>query len=590
VITRASGTSSILPQQALQLATLNVKPPAQTALGPIFVELCVNDKSGKPVAERLHIFGSDNTFVWPFDGLLRNTGPDSDDQSLIASGPQIIRVLWIQDANEERYQDVAWSLRRFGIRSTHIPATPEALEKAMTGNYDAIWLGEGDYKKATSLAARLGPRSLGILTQAVATGVGLGVEGGWGGYADAGLDGTTLADILPVTFVGSGNTARRGSSAVKVANPAHPLISGDLGASFPKVSGYNQVRAKDKGDVVLETTGGDSLLVASNQGKARVLAYTSGVVGSNGWVNYPMVDDYEGQNIDWGWSLESWSGFPFFMARLLFWLAGASSEIVSDISIPGKDNRLVRPVRRTQLEIRPGATRIEGVDETLDLELKNTGKMTALFCEPHPLLEYRTDITILNNHAFVPPGETRPITLRAPVKPGLSLAQIGWRLSCWNAEDISIQPNEDVLLSLGRRDAMCREYRTTPSQSVVLKGNRPDCSLLPWLLRDPQVIRFSFDAIRQSRLRIHSADQDSTHDPQIEVTLNGKKFEHTLKRGLGIQISDPAHLAFPATAQFTLPAGTLKAGANVLDVRVSNDAWFTWDSLDLLALPDGADE
>ena len=82
----------------------------------------------------------------------------------------------------------------------------------------------------------------------------------------------------------------------------------------------------------------------------------------------------------------------------------------------------------------------DGLDETMEIHLKNTGKMTALFCEPHPLLEYRTEITILNNHAFVPSGETRSITLRASVKPGLSLAQIGWRLSCWNADDILIQP------------------------------------------------------------------------------------------------------------------------------------------------------
>ena len=614
VITQSSGTSSILPQQAIQLAQVNVKPPAQTALGPILVELRLKDKSGKILAERLHVFGSDNTFVWPFDGLLRNTGPDGDDHTLMASRPRTIRVLWIQDANEERYQDVAWSLRRFGIHSTHIVATPEAFEKAVADsaelakNYDAIWLGEGDYKKAASLADRLGSKNLGVLAQAVAAGVGLGVEGGWGGYADAGLEGTPLAATLPVTFVGSENAQRRGRSAVKVSNPEHPLVSGKLGGSFPNISGYNLVKAKERNDVVLETTGGDSLLVASTHGKGRVLAYTSGIVGSNGWVDYPMVRAYEGENIDWGWGLESWNGFPFFMARIFFWLAGASNDVVSGISLPEKENRLVRPVRRTELEVRPGPTTIEGEEETLDIEVKNAGKMTALFCEPHPLLEYRTDITVLNNHAFVQPGETRSITIRALVKPGLSLAQTGWRLSCWNAEDISIQPNEDVLLSLGRRDAMCREYRAisgTTSKTLVLKGNRPDCYLLPWLLAGPgaapsahlgpKVIRISFDvsgpkSIRQSRLRIHTADQDNAHCPLIEVSVNGKKFEQHLKPGLGIQLSDPAHLAFPATAQFTFPAGTLKSGANVLDVQISNEAWFTWDSLDLLSLPIGAAE
>ena len=438
-IAQARGTSSILPQQAVQLTELNVKPSAQTALGPILLELQLKDKSGTLLAERLHLFGSDNVFFWPFDGLLRNTGPDGDDQALLASGARTVRVLWIQDANEERYQDVAWSLRRFGIHSTHIPATPEAFEKAASGlatDYDVIWLGEGDFKKPTTVAARLGSKNLAALAQAVASGVGLGVEGGWGGFGDAGLLGTPLAEILPVTFTGSGNAERRGLSAVKVTNPAHPLISGGLGGSFPKISGYNVLKAKDRGNVVLEANGGDSLLVASVVEKARVLAYASGIVGSNGWANYPMVDDYEGQNIDWGWSLESWSGFPFFIARLLFWLGGAPDDAVSQIRPPQKENRMVRPMRRTTLEAHPGPSRTDAENEILDIQVKNTGKMTALFCEPHPLLEYRTDITMLNNHAFVPPGETRSITLRAPVKPGLSLAQIGWRVSCWNAGDI----------------------------------------------------------------------------------------------------------------------------------------------------------
>ncbi len=594
VITQSKGSSSVLPQEAISLAQLNVKPPIETALGPIFVELQLRDKNGTLIAERLHIFGSDNAFVWPLDGLLRNTGPDGDDQALMASRARSIRVLWIQDANGERYQDVAWSLRRFGIHSTCIPATPEAIEKAAAGltkDYDAIWLGEGDYKKATSLAVRLGPKSFAILAEAVAAGVGLGIEGGWGGYADAGLEGTPLAAMLPITFAESGNAQRRGRSAVKVTNAAHPLVSGKPGAAFPNVSGYNLVKPKDSRDVVLETTGGDSLLVASTQGKSRILAYTSGIVGSNGWVNNPMVDGYEGNNIDWGWSLESWDRFPFFMARLLFWLSGASNDVVSEFSLPEKDNRLVRPVQRTRLEAHCGPVTTDGLDETMEIHLKNTGKMTALFCEPHPLLEYRTEITILNNHAFVPSGETRSITLRASIKPGLSLAQIGWRLSCWNADDILIQPNEDVLLSMGRRDAMCREYQAATSTGTrELKGNRPDCSLLPWLLRGPgQLIRFSFDvshpkSTRDARLRIHTADQDSAAGPLIEASVNGKKFKQQLNPGLGIQLSDPTHLAFPATAQFTLPAGTLKTGTNILDVRVSNESWFTWDALDLLTL------
>ena len=85
---------------------------------------------------------------------------------------------------------------------------------------------------------------------------------------------------------------------------------------------------------------------------------------------------------------------------------------------------------------RPTPTRLEGEQEVLELTVKNTGPMTALFCEPHPLIEYRTDLFIDNNHCFIPPGESRTITIQ-PIRVAgegqgmadLTLAQTGWRLS-----------------------------------------------------------------------------------------------------------------------------------------------------------------
>ena len=84
---------------------------------------------------------------------------------------------------------------------------------------------------------------------------------------------------------------------------------------------------------------------------------------------------------------------------------------------------------RTTLEARIRSAQQADQRESLGIELTNTGDMTALFCEPHPLLAYRTDLDIENNHAFIPPGETRLITISAPVnsQSGLTLAQTGWR-------------------------------------------------------------------------------------------------------------------------------------------------------------------
>ena len=115
---------------------------------------------------------------------------------------------------------------------------------------------------------------------------------------------------------------------------------------------------------------------------------------------------------------------------------------------------------RTALKVARYSYHREANSERLQIELTNNGTMTALFCEPHPLLSYRTDIDIKNNYAFVPPGERRTITISAPADSteGLTLAQTGWRISCWNADDAVIKPSSDVLFSIGRRDAMTREF------------------------------------------------------------------------------------------------------------------------------------
>jgi hypothetical protein len=109
-----------------------------------------------------------------------------------------------------------------------------------------------------------------------------------------------------------------------------------------------------------------------------------------------------------------------------------------------------------------------------------------------------------------------------------------------------------------------------------------------WLLKGKSAVRMQFNVDAGARrggavLRVHAADQSASAATELAVTVNGRKFTATLPKGLGIQDSDPAHLAFPAMARIDLPAGTVKDGANELEVRVGNDGWFTWDALDLTA-------
>ena len=255
-------------------------------------------------------------------------------------------------------------------------------------------------------------------------------------------------------------------------------------------------------------------------------------------------------------------------------------------------------VSRTTLEPVVLSHQSDGSTETMGIEVSNLGDMTALFCEPHPLLAYRSDIDIDSNHIFIPPGEKRLITISAPTESwaGLTLAQTGWRVSCWNADDVMIPPSEDVLFSIGRRDATTHGYlgydvlsRIDDMSSVTIEGDRPDPTALPLLLTSDRSVRFEFDVAqgwdRPARLRLHTADQDSNSAPRVIVSVNGQWFDGALKTGLGIQNEDPAHLAFPQTIAFDLPAATLKAGRNTLGVQISNASWFSWDSIDLTIRP-----
>ena len=254
---------------------------------------------------------------------------------------------------------------------------------------------------------------------------------------------------------------------------------------------------------------------------------------------------------------------------------------------------------RTTLEVTNCAAQPNGERESLRIELTNRGDMTALFCVPHPLLAYRADLDIDNNQAFIPPGEMRTITVSAPVNPsaGLTLAQTGWRISCWNADDVVIAPSEEALFSIGRRDAMTREYlgyddlsRIDGLTAIEIEGNRPKPSALPLLMTSDRRIKFVFDMAQAAegpaRLRLHTADQAESGATLIEVAVNGRRFEASLPSGLGIQKSDPAHLAFPQSVEFELPGGTLVEGGNWLEVRILNDGWFSWDAIDLIKSAD----
>ncbi|MEI6784608.1 MAG: hypothetical protein WCQ21_27255, partial [Verrucomicrobiota bacterium] len=115
---------------------------------------------------------------------------------------------------------------------------------------------------------------------------------------------------------------------------------------------------------------------------------------------------------------------------------------------------------------------------------------------------------------------------------------------------------------------------------------------VPYLLRKGNAVRFEFQvsgdqATYPARLRIHTVDQAAKVPAKVVVTINSRHLEGSLPLDLGIQQADPAHLAFPATVEFQVPAGDLRPGKNLLEVGVLDDGWFSWDAMDLIGVVEG---
>lgn len=517
IFDHGEGEVSIEPIATKSLAKLDLKPPKATAFGPVFVELQLADSNGTKLAERICVFGLADVKL-PLAGLLHNTESDHDD-------------------------DVV------GMKSgTDIPDTPANL----------AYVGNGA-KPATASSARAEP-----CHQPAGLNDGeYGDDHGW--IADAprswfqiDLGKPAMVDHFKLARDHTGKHSDRAADYLKIET---------------SLDGTNWQTVFEKGglaaiaSVGLTRTTEIRIAPVETQFLKVTVDPEPATPGT-----FPCIDEFE--------VYASGQEPPRDLPRVEF------TDTRPEIRCP---------VRRTSLTVSAGEPRLEAGNEIIDLVVKNNGTMTALFCEPHPLIEYRTDLFIDNNHCFIPPGESRTITVRAARSPngGLTLSQTGWRISCWNADDVLIEPPADVLLAVGRKDAMCREFlgyanptSVSNNTETTLTGTRPDPSVLPFILTDKSVARFTFNvdaahATTKARLRLHTADQAADQPTLVQIFVGGRKFEATLPKGLGIQSTDPAHLAFPSTIEISMPPGTITTGENTIEFHVAGPGWFTWDALDL---------
>ena len=224
--------------------------------------------------------------------------------------------------------------------------------------------------------------------------------------------------------------------------------------------------------------------------------------------------------------------------------------------------------------------------EYLSLTLKNTGKMTALFVELHPLLNYRTDLIIRDNFISVPPSEEHTFLVKAHRGGELKLAQTGFYITAFNADTITAVPGGEVILYMGRRDSIAREFRgyfgdEMSAQTVTeANGREIEAADVNYLAEGKVTFYFSTSNRKDVCLRIHTADS-SAAPCRMTVLLNGQKASViTMEGGYGIQREKPDQLAAPKTYEVTLQ-GAVFAPNNTLELHIA-EGWFTWDAMDMI--------
>ena len=121
---------------------------------------------------------------------------------------------------------------------------------------------------------------LSLLAEYVEGGGGLLMVGGYMSFS--GIDGraryqaTSLASILPVTLLDRDDRVEAPEGAVATfPNPDHAALGGTP-AEWPILLGYNQLKAKPGATVIAEH-GDDALLVVSDVGSGRCVAFASDV-------------------------------------------------------------------------------------------------------------------------------------------------------------------------------------------------------------------------------------------------------------------------------------------------------------------------
>jgi uncharacterized membrane protein len=152
------------------------------------------------------------------------------------------------------------------------------------------------------------PDRLNVIKEWINNGGGLMMLGGWlsfsGVQARAGWGRSSFSNVLPVECLLTEDLVESSEGfTAEVLMPDHPVVKGLPWHKFPPIFGYNEVKEKPDGLVLVRVKEtGHPLVVAGSYGKGRILTYMSDPAPH------------------WGINFELWDGYDAFWQQSLMWV------------------------------------------------------------------------------------------------------------------------------------------------------------------------------------------------------------------------------------------------------------------------------
>ena len=209
-----------------------------------------------------------------------------------------------------------------GIEVVHQPGHEAArgfpLELSKLEQYDVIILSDIGANTLllppeVFLEGKRVPNRLELIKEYVRNGGGLIMAGGYlsfqGIYGSARYHRTPIEEVLPVTLLSVDDRVEKPEGInPTVKRSEHAILQG-LGGDWPYLLGFNEVIAKEDGEVLV-TVGEYPLLVTGAFGKGRAVAWTSDV-GPH-WCPKEFIE---------------WPGYTQLWRQIVTWAAGGRTEV-----------------------------------------------------------------------------------------------------------------------------------------------------------------------------------------------------------------------------------------------------------------------